>query len=145
MKSNVQLWRDEHGVAHVEAATEPDLYWGQGFAHATDRGLQMLLMRILGQGRLSELLDSSDEALEIDIFFRRMNWAGDTPPQFDVIADPAVLSLQRYCAGVNAAISRKCPWELRLLGADATRRKRPKFRQYFRLLVPAYRSMNSPG
>jgi hypothetical protein len=35
MKSNVQLWRDEHGVAHVDTATEPDPYWGQGFAHAT--------------------------------------------------------------------------------------------------------------
>jgi len=116
MKSNVELWRDEHGVAHVDAATEPDLYWGQGFAHATDRGLQMLLMRILGQGRLSELLDPSDDALEIDRFFRRMNWAGETTPQSDVVADEAKLSLQHYCDGVNAAISRKCPWELRLLG-----------------------------
>ena len=37
VRSNVQLWRDEHGAAHVEAATEPDLDWGQGFVHATDR------------------------------------------------------------------------------------------------------------
>ena len=51
MKDGIQIWRDHHGVAHVEAAIEPDLYWGQGFVHATDRGLQILLMRILGQGR----------------------------------------------------------------------------------------------
>ena len=29
-------------------------------------------------GRASEILDSSDESLEIDRFFRRMNWAGNT-------------------------------------------------------------------
>ena len=116
MKSNVQLWRDEHGVAHVEAATEPDLYWGQGFAHATDRGLQILLMRILGQGRLSELLDSSDDALEIDRFFRRMNWAGETQAPLDLLADDARIALQLYCDGVNAALSKKRPWEFRLLG-----------------------------
>ncbi len=71
------IWRDQHGVPHIEARDEPDLYWGQGYVHARDRGLQMLLMRILVQGRASELLDSSDATLQIDQFFRRMNWCGD--------------------------------------------------------------------
>jgi hypothetical protein len=84
MKSGIQIWRDDHGVAHVEAAVEPDLYWGRGFAHATDRGLQMLLMRVLGQGRVSELLNSSDDSLEIDVFFRRMNWSAESQPPLDV-------------------------------------------------------------
>ena len=39
-----------------------NLYRGQGFVHATNRGLEMLLMRTLSQGRLSELLDGSDAA-----------------------------------------------------------------------------------
>src|SRR3989304_4616008 len=116
MKSNIQLWRDDHGVAHVEAATEPDLYWGQGFAHATDRGLQILLMRVLGQGRVSELLDSSDDSLEIDLFFRRMNWSGESQPQLDLLAEDARIGLQHCCDGVNAALSKKYPWEFRLLG-----------------------------
>jgi penicillin G amidase len=116
MNSNVHLWRDDHGVAHVEATTEPDLYWGQGFAHATDRGLQILLMRILGQGRVSELLDASDESLEIDLVFRRMNWGGETQPQLDLLAYEARIGLQRYCDGVNAALSKHCPWEFRVLG-----------------------------
>ncbi|MCK5097243.1 MAG: penicillin acylase family protein, partial [Desulfobacteraceae bacterium] len=47
------------------------------YVHARDRGMQMLLMRILGQGRVSEILDSSDDSLQIDIFFRRMNWSGN--------------------------------------------------------------------
>ena len=68
------LKRDEHGVFHVEAAEETDRAWGLGYAHATDRGLQMLFMRLLGRGQLSEFLDGGAEALEVDTFFRRMNW-----------------------------------------------------------------------
>ena len=74
MKKNVQIWRDENGIPHVEAEDEKDVFWGMGHAHARDRALQMLFMRILGQGRVSEILDSSDASLEIDLFFRRMNW-----------------------------------------------------------------------
>ncbi len=116
MKSGIQMWRDDHGVAHVEAAVEADLYWGQGFAHATDRGLQILLMRVLGQGRVSELLNSSDDSLEIDLFFRRMNWSAESQPPLAVPAEDAKIGLQHYCDGVNAALSKKYPWEFRLLG-----------------------------
>jgi len=76
MKKNVHIWRDSNGVPHVEADNLSDLFWGQGFVHARDRGLQMLLMRILGQGRMCELLDDSEASLGIDIFFRKMNWCG---------------------------------------------------------------------
>ena len=74
MRKDIDIWRDENGVPHVEADNLVDLYWGQGYVHARDRGMQMLLMRILGQGRLCELIDDSDESLAIDLFFRKMNW-----------------------------------------------------------------------
>jgi penicillin amidase len=116
MKEGVQIWRDRHGVPHVEAESQSDLYWGQGYVHAADRGLQMLLMRILGQGRLSELLRSSDAALETDTFFRRMNWSGQTQPQIEALTPRARTHLEHYCQGVNAAFSQRSPWELRLFG-----------------------------
>ena len=115
MNANVSIWRDSSGIPHVEADTLSDLYRGQGFAHATDRGMQMLLMRILGQGRFSELLDSSDEALEIDRFFRQANWAGETQPQIDTLTDETRTYLSGYCDGVNDVVLRKRPWEFRLL------------------------------
>jgi penicillin amidase len=116
MKNKANIQRDENGVIHITADTETNLCWGQGWAHATDRGLQMLLMRILGQGRASELLDSSAETLGIDIFFRRMNWAGNTTPQVDALLPPARKKLDAYCEGVNAGFAQKFPWELKLLG-----------------------------
>jgi penicillin amidase len=73
MKESVRIRRDENGIPHVEAENKPDLFRGMGYVHAADRGVQMLFLRILGQGRVSEILDASDESLEIDRFFRRMN------------------------------------------------------------------------
>jgi len=66
--------------------------------------------------RVSELLDASDAPLGIDIFFRRMNWAGGTESQLDVLTQQTQTHLQRYCDGVNAVLRRTCPWELKLLG-----------------------------
>jgi penicillin amidase len=116
MKNDLRIWRDRHGVPHVEADNPPDLYRGQGRVHATDRGMQMLLMRILGQGRVSELLQPTEAALRLDTFFRRMNWAGSTRSQVDALGEPERTCLESYCDGVNAALRGKAPWELRLLG-----------------------------
>jgi penicillin amidase len=116
MKPGVTIWRDENGTPHVEAAKTTDLYWGMGYVHATDRGMQMLLMRILGQGRASEILDASENTLNIDKFFRRMNWSGNIQHHLDQLSEPALESLSAYSDGANAVFTKKCPWELKLLG-----------------------------
>ncbi|MEE2828507.1 MAG: penicillin acylase family protein, partial [Myxococcota bacterium] len=103
-------------MLHVCALQLPDLYWGMGYAHASDRSLQLLLTRILGQGRGSECLDNSDAMLEIDCFFRRMNWAGDLDEEVERLDKETLEVCETYCAGVNAALAGKGPWELRLLG-----------------------------
>jgi len=33
---------------------------------------------LVGQGRVSEVLDSSDDSLRVDQFFCRLNWSGNT-------------------------------------------------------------------
>ncbi len=112
----LKIWRDDRGVPHVEASQKTDLYWGQGFVHATDRGLQMLLMRILSQGRLSELLDGGDAALAADVFFRRMNWSAGLETQLALLQPEELACLRAYCEGASEAFARRYPWELRLFG-----------------------------
>ena len=68
------LSRDEAGVVHIQAETLDDALMGLGFAHARDRGLQMLLMRIIGRGEASELLRADEESLALDRFFRALNF-----------------------------------------------------------------------
>lgn len=111
-----EIWRDRHGIPHVRAEERCELYWGQGVVHATDRGLQMLLTRILVQGRMSELLAATDEALRVDKFFRKMNWhASEEDAIFDQLEAADRECLQAYCDGVNHVFSKRIPWELRLL------------------------------
>ena len=116
MSDRYAIWRDANGIPHIDAQTEQGMYRGQGYAHARDRGMQMLLMRVLGQGRLSEILDSSDDSLKTDMFFRRMNWTGNTQPNIENLSTSARQNLDAYCAGVNEAFAEKIPFEFRLMG-----------------------------
>jgi penicillin amidase len=112
--------RDQHGIPHIEAADEAELFFGQGTAHATDRALQMLLMRIVGQGRVSDILDSSDASLRVDQFFRRANWSGNAEPPLARLDARERALLRAYCDGVNRVLAHRIPWEFRLC------RHRPK-------------------
>ena len=115
MSNSDEIWRDKHGVCHVEGKDKAEVFGLMGYAHGKDRGMQILLMRILGQGRASEILDSSDEMLEIDKFFRRMNWAGSTSSEIDKFSPEVKEVTDAYCKGVNRAFAEKLPWECKLL------------------------------
>jgi len=112
---SLAIARDEHGVPQITAADDAAMIRGLGFCHALDRGMQMLIMRVLGRGELSKL-DGSDASLEVDLFFRRTGWAHELAADVAAI-DPATRTLiEAYCAGVNARFAKKLPWELRVAG-----------------------------
>ena len=111
--------RDANGIPHIHAQTLGDAYWGLGYTHAHDRGLQLLLTRILGQGRAAELLSGDDETVEIDRFFRKMNFGGAVEDQLSQLTPETRELVDHYCAGINARLREKIPWELRLMGYAA--------------------------
>lgn len=115
MSNSDKIWRDKHGVCHVKGKDKTEIFGLMGYAHGKDRGMQILLMRILGQGRASEILDSSDEMLEIDKFFRRMNWTGSTSSEIEKFSPEIREVTDAYCKGVNRAFAEKLPWECKLL------------------------------
>lgn len=114
MKTNI--YRDKNGIPHIYANSLVEVYWGLGYVHAQDRGMQMLLMRILGKGRLSEQLDSSESSLEIDKFFRKTNWHNNIDDQLNKLTDFERSIMEAYCEGANSAFEISIPWELKLLG-----------------------------
>ncbi len=116
MSGNEKIYRDKYGIPHLKCKSKEELFRGQGYVHAFDRGMQMIMMRILGQGRASELLESSDGMLVIDRFFRKMNWSGNTGEEIRKLPEETKLLLSSYCDGANEALSKKFPWELKLLG-----------------------------
>jgi penicillin amidase len=116
MQFNFKVWRDQNGIPHIRSTDTKGMYQGQGYVHARDRGMQLLLMRILGQGRASEFLDASDEMLAVDTFFRRMNWSGNARDMVAALSPDHRGYLQAYCDGINMGLQEKMPWEYRLLG-----------------------------
>jgi len=115
-EGTITIVRDAHGVPHVRASSESDLYRGLGYCHGVDRALQMLLVRILAQGRGSECLDASEEMLRLDRFFRRLGLGGDATAEVAKIPAADHALAEAYCDGVNRALARRMPWELRLAG-----------------------------
>ncbi len=115
----VRIERDAAGVAHITAVEVNDAHFGLGFSHARDRGLQMLLVRILGRGQASEKLQSSDEMLALDKFFRRMVFGRDAESEEKAFTPRARAAVEAYTRGVNHYFSdAKIPWELRLMGVS---------------------------
>jgi len=111
----IQIRRDENGVPGVIASTPEDMYFGQGYLQACDRGVQMILMRLIAQGRLSEFFNPTDELLETDIFFRKMNWSGD----LDKLPPPNQQTeryVNAWCAGINTCFNKQLPFFLRFVG-----------------------------
>jgi len=116
-RDGLSLTRDEHGIPHITATSLSVAYWGMGYCHALDRSLQMVIMRVLGQGRACECLESTEELLEVDRFFRRMNWNGRMDQSVANLEPETRDLLEAYCEGINARFAqKKRTWELAMVG-----------------------------
>jgi penicillin amidase len=56
LSAPVTVRRDAHGVPHIDAATEGDLFFAQGYVTAQDRLWQMDILRRNASGELAEIL-----------------------------------------------------------------------------------------
>ena len=59
LSAPVTVRRDGHGVPHIEAASESDLFTAQGYVTAQDRLWQMDALRRNANGELAEVMGSS--------------------------------------------------------------------------------------
>jgi penicillin amidase len=102
-RAGVTIVRDSYGVPSITGATDPDAWWGAGYAVAQDRLTELELFRRQASGRLAELFGAS--RLGADIVSRRDFY---TPAELDkqVARLPAELRarLESYRDGVNAWI-----------------------------------------
>jgi penicillin amidase len=99
----VEIVRNNDNVPHIFGATDKDVYFALGFAHAQDRLWQMTMLRRTVQGRLSELYGPA--TIRVDELMRRLDLYGLA---LDAVAaqDPQTrAALEAYSAGVNAWIN----------------------------------------
>ena len=72
LTAEVVVRRDASGIAHLTASTPADLFFAQGWVHASERMWQMEVWRHISSGRLAELFGPSQ--LETDRFIRTLGW-----------------------------------------------------------------------
>ena len=110
----VEIARDRWGVPHVRAATDRDLWFGQGFCHGQDRLWQIELYRRIGAGRLAEI--AGRDALGVDRFMRTLGLRRVAEREFAGIEPGVRAALDAFCDGLNAAAAdRPLPAEFQLL------------------------------
>jgi len=98
----VEIVRNNDDVPHIFGATDDDVYFALGFAHAQDRLWQMTVMRRTVQGRLSEIFGSA--TLKSDELMRRFDFYSQATQSVEVQDDYTKAALDAYAQGVNAWI-----------------------------------------
>ena len=116
LKEEVEIIRDEWGVAHIYANNINDLVFAQGFVHAQDRLFQMELNRKVARGRLSEIIGK--KALDSDRIARTMGYERVAKEDWELFGNDEQQIIIDYCNGINAYINSpdfKLPVEFSLL------------------------------
>lgn len=76
--------------------------YGLGFVHAKDRLFQLHITRMLGQGRLSELVGS--EGVQLDKYIRTIGVTRATEERLFNLQPDELASLTNYAAGINKVV-----------------------------------------
>jgi len=116
LKEEIEIIRDEWGIAHVYAKNINDLLYGQGYVHAQDRLFQMELNRKVARGRLSEIIGK--KGLDTDRIARTMGYERVAKQDWDLFGTDEQQLIIDYCNGINAYIKSqdfKLPVEFKLL------------------------------
>ncbi len=101
----VEIVRDNANVPHIFGsfgASDEDVFFGLGYAHAQDRLWQMAVMRRTAQGRLSEVF--GPRTVKTDSFLRRLDLYGAARSSVSSQSPEALRALTAYSAGVNARL-----------------------------------------
>jgi penicillin amidase len=98
----IEIIRDNANVPHIFGATDTDVYYGLGFAHAQDRMWQMIILRRTAQGRLSEVFGQA--TLSVDRLLRRFDIYALSVQSLEALDPKTRAALNAYSAGVNARL-----------------------------------------
>ena len=104
----VEILFDRWAIPHLYARDPDDAWMAIGYLHARERGWQMEVYRRATGGRLSEVFGAATVRADKRLLALGLRRAASAEWQ---TATPAVRSaLERYAAGVNAAMAAMGPW-----------------------------------
>ena len=94
---------DTSGIPHIQAQTDADAFFAQGYMHARDRLLQIETARLETSGRLSEVVGES--ALEEDIQARTLGYTQLAETAYHDLTPETKELVDAYTAGINDYLS----------------------------------------
>ncbi|QPM89558.1 penicillin acylase family protein [Pseudooceanicola algae] len=103
LSAPVEIVRDNANVPHIFGATDADVFYALGYAHAQDRLWQMITLRRTVQGRLSEIFGL--RTVEIDKLMRRYDLYTQAIASVEDQTPETRSALTAYAAGVNARLN----------------------------------------
>ncbi|HEY3294123.1 MAG TPA: penicillin acylase family protein [bacterium] len=99
--TTVEISRDTYGVPHITGETEAAVFFGQGFAVAEDRLVQLETYRRSAEGKLAEWFGKS--YLPLDQKMRTMLYSFDErQATFRSLSLPLQTMIESYASGINA-------------------------------------------
>jgi penicillin G amidase len=102
-QGEIRIVRDRFGVPHVFADSSEDAAYGVGYALAEDRLWQMHVFRLIGKGRLSELLGPI--VVDVDKTIRFFTYTEEERARrFETYPEEIRQGLQAFVDGINAHI-----------------------------------------
>ena len=117
VQADVEILRDGHGIPHIFASNDRDLFFGYGYAMAQDRLWQLDYYRRRGMGRLAEIL--GQDALEYDRLVRTVGINRIARRQAAALPEETLRLLEAFSSGINAVMDAsrdRLPIEFDLLG-----------------------------
>ena len=115
----VTVWLDKYAIPHVRSNDEEALYFALGYMQGRDRRFQMELMKMIGAGRLRELVGeqgNSEVLARMEVFSRMVGLYRTGQQILDSFGPEAMKLVSAYSNGVNAATAMEPrPLEFRLL------------------------------
>ena len=122
LEAAVEIRVDRWGVAHIEAQTEADLFFAQGYHAARHRLFQFELWRRQATGTVAEILGRRE--LERDIGARLLRFRGDIGRELNHYHPRGERIITSFIRGINAWIDETkkqpelLPIEFRMLGIE---------------------------
>jgi penicillin amidase len=117
VSKQVVVRRDGRGIPYIQASSDADAYFAQGYVTASDRLWQMDLLRRLARGETAEIFGR--QTLEEDKRWRKFGFAKIAQDSLQYLSPELRAALDAYTRGVNAYIAtlddRSVPIEFRVL------------------------------
>lgn len=115
----VTVYLDDFAVPHIRAGNEHDLYFALGYMQGRDRRFQLEMYKMLGYGRLRELVGDRDKTgilKQTEIVSRMLGFYKDAEYLLEEAPEEDLRLLEAFAAGINEATRREPPpMEFRIL------------------------------